>query len=661
MLVLAVCSISARFSTHPQINTEPAFLRGEEWAAPARDIIIRRYDEPNITIITVLLLLGLHEFGTCQGGRSWMFAGMAERMAYALQLHRELDHDPLGKRNDKESELSFTDREIRRRTMWACFLMDRFTASGTERPMSADEESIKVQLPIKETHFQMDISGPTESLDGRVPNPVTTDTGQLADAKANMGVAAYMIRVIALWSRVIKHLNMGGKEKDPLPMWEPKSQYSELKRQAADFTSTLPAELQNTRDNLHNHAAERLANQFIFLHVAANQVILFLHRFAIPTSPGARNPSKMPTSFLAEAGPVAVKAASKISVLLVDALEHNAVAPFISYCAFLSGTVHVWGIFSKNPLLEISCKESLGSNVKYLSKMERYWGMCPFMVKNLKDIYREHADASLKGTGETATQDAAIFQYGDWFTRYPHGVSRTDYEDNTKIKKEPVDDAALSQKSDLQTVEDFFQTLSPSSSKPNNSKKTSRKNTKIASTQQSKNATQLPHPHLHMDTIPQQPAVVPMTMVDPHQHPMTPFTPTHPQSQPQLYPHPCNNTYPAPHDLLPLHTPANTALLPRLDRSLVYDAYAGSNDSPESAMGNLPQYTPSSAGLMWDGSGMDMQQQQQQQQMMAQGGIPDVNSAGGYMSDMQTSAWFMPFNMIPPGVDGAEEMGPMGN
>ena len=363
----------------------------------------------------------------------------------------------------------------------------------------------------------------------------------------------------------------------------------------------------------------------------------------------------MPKSFLAEAGPVAVEAASQISVLLSDAIEHNAVAPFLSYCAFVSGTVHIWGIFSKTSPLEVSCKQSLGSNIKYLSKMERYWGMCPFMVRNLKDIYREHADASLKGKSETATEDAAIFQYGDWFTRYPHGVSRTDYEDNTKIKREPVDDAALSQKSDLQTVEDFFQTLSPSSSKATLPKRSSRKNAKTAATQQSKNAIQLPHPNLHMDSTPQSHNVISMPMTDPHQPPMTPFTPTHPQPQPQLYPPPCNNSYPGPHDLLPLHTPANTALLPQLDRSLVYDAYAGTNDSPESAMGNLSHFTPSSAGPMWDGSAMDMQQQQQ---MMAHGGMHDVSAAGGYMGDMQTSAWFMPFNMMPPGIDGVEEMGP---
>lgn len=172
VLILAVCAVSARFSTHPKVSSEPAFLRGEDWANSAADIALSRHDEPNITILTVLLLLGLHEFGTCHGGRSWSFGGQALRMAYALQLHRELDRDPLGRSNEKVSELSFTDREIRRRTMWACVLMDRFNSSGSERPPIGNEKFLHIQLPIKETHFQMEIPGPTEDLHGSVPNPV---------------------------------------------------------------------------------------------------------------------------------------------------------------------------------------------------------------------------------------------------------------------------------------------------------------------------------------------------------------------------------------------------------------------------------------------------------------------------------------------------------
>ena len=119
VLMLAVCAISARFSNHPAVRTEPAFLRGESWASAARDISLRRYDTPNLTILMVYLILGLHEFGTCQGGRSWMFGGMAQRMAYALQLHKDLDHMPKGRSADEKSDLTFTDREIRRRTMWS--------------------------------------------------------------------------------------------------------------------------------------------------------------------------------------------------------------------------------------------------------------------------------------------------------------------------------------------------------------------------------------------------------------------------------------------------------------------------------------------------------------------------------------------------------------
>lgn len=126
VLILAVCAISARFSSHPDVKTEPAFLRGENWASAAREIALKRYDSPNITILIVYLILGLHEFGTCQGGRSWMLGGMAQRMAYALQLHKDLDHDTSTRASGNTAELTFTDREIRRRTMWACFMVSRY-------------------------------------------------------------------------------------------------------------------------------------------------------------------------------------------------------------------------------------------------------------------------------------------------------------------------------------------------------------------------------------------------------------------------------------------------------------------------------------------------------------------------------------------------------
>ncbi|KAL1866198.1 hypothetical protein Daus18300_006862 [Diaporthe australafricana] len=458
VLILSVCAMSARFSNHPKLNTSPAFLRGEEWAAAARDIVTKRYEWPNITILTCLLILGLHEFATCHGGRSWALAGQAMRMAFALQLHKDLEYDPLR----PGTRLSFTDREIRRRTMWACFLMDRFNSSGTDRPTFIKEETLRIPLPIKEKNFQFeDMPGLTENLQGEVPNSATSDDMEKEDAKNNMGVAAYMIKAIAIWGRVINYLNQGGKDLDDKSMWDADSEYMKLIKQAEDMAASLPESLVYNPDNLHLHDTEGMANQFLFLHIAIQQNVLFLSRFAV-SSPNANSLQDIPKTFVTKAGAKAFCAANRISELIKDSESYFITAPFVGYCSFLSSTVHIFGIFSGNPTIEATSKRNLAINIKSLSKMKRFWGMFHFMTENLRDQYRNCADAARRGTLPGDASSSPIFQYGDWFDRYPHGVSQSDFVDPAIYKKkEKGEDAVLEQKPELHTVEEFFTTLSP--------------------------------------------------------------------------------------------------------------------------------------------------------------------------------------------------------
>ncbi|KAF2655710.1 hypothetical protein K491DRAFT_411253 [Lophiostoma macrostomum CBS 122681] len=477
VLILAICAISARFSTHPQLRTEPAFLRGDNWGVRAREISLQRFDTPNITILIVYLLLGLHEFGTCQGGRSWMFGGMAQRMAYALQLHKELEYDPASNEPDRKP-LSLTDREIRRRTMWSCFLMDRFNSSGTDRPLFVNEQYIEVQLPIKENLYIDEIRAPTENLDGNIPNPVPNHSGQLSTARENMGVAAFTIRLVCIWGKLVKYMNLGGKEREAESMWSPKSTFLSIKREVREFKETLPEMLHYNPENLKSHAIGKTANQFLYLHIMYQQCILFMHRFSLPTRTDSRPPKDVPRDFLTESARTALDAANQISILINEAMDYNVVAPFAGYSAFFSSTVHVHGVFSKNPKLEGLSKKYLAYNVKYLSKMKKYWGMFHYIAENLKELYRQHADAQLRGPGSSGDKSskANIFQYGDWFDRYPHGVSKTDYEDAAEgTTNEPGTDAVLGQKSDLQSVEEFFASLSPPS-KADYQRKQARKN-----------------------------------------------------------------------------------------------------------------------------------------------------------------------------------------
>lgn len=604
VLILAVCAISARFSTHPKLNTTPNFLRGEEWASKARDIVIQRYEWPNITILTCLIILCLHEFGTCQGGRSWALGGQAIRMAYALQLHRDLDYDPQ-KRNGTV-ELSFIDREIRRRTMWSCFLMDRFNSSGTDRPTFIKEESIKVQLPIKEKYFQLDMPGPTEDLEGGVPHPVSPGVGELSDARDNMGVAAFMIKSIALWGRIIQLINLGDNERDRHPMWHPDSVYAKLVKQAEAFEEALPESLKYTPENLHAHETEGLANQFLFLHISIQQNILFMNRCGMSAQPREAS-TEVPKDFIAKAGLKAFEIAGRVSQILEAGESHFVTAPFTGYCAFLSSTVHIFGVFSKKPSLEVTSKTNLAINIKYLTKMKRYWGMFHFMAENLKDQYRGFADAARKGSlANGPNQTPTVFQYGDWFDRYPHGVSQSDYEDPlASVKKEKGDDAVLGEKSDLHTVEQFFGTLEGAPPPDGGAgripkRKATKKGQPVRQEQPEPiNASLNASAGMQMQPTPH-----------PVSHVYNQMSPTIPADM-------FNHPYYGHEMMLP---PQGQGMLPQLDRQLVFGAYAGMDPN------SLSTHSMIDGANNWD---------------MQMGGMT------GFTAE-PTSAWFMPFNMEPP-------------
>ncbi|KAJ5587007.1 uncharacterized protein N7459_002772 [Penicillium hispanicum] len=614
VLILAVCAVSARFSTHPQLNSEPPFLRGENWANPAAAIALSRHDEPNITILTVFLLLGLHEFGTCHGGRSWSFGGQALRMAYALQLHQELVRDPLLDQDNGSSQLSFTDREIRRRTMWACFLMDRYNSSGSQRPPIGNEKFLQIQLPIKETHFQMEIPGPTEDLDGNVLNPTSEDSGQLSNAKENMGVSAYIIRAIVIWGRIVDYVNLGGKRKDTQPLWHPESGYMRLKRQIEEFSASLPSSLVFTYENLQIHAAEKIANQFLFLHIIVHQNMLFLNQFAIPLSPGGRPPRDMPKPFLSNAGRAAVEAAHNISVLFDRASAYPLTVPFAGYCAYSASTIHIWGIFSKNAQLEVRSKENLRHTYRYLNKMKKYWGMFHYMVESAKDRYRQFADAAIQGS--VAIQNGAtlapMFQYGDWFDKYPHGVSRVHWEDPDTRHKETGEDAVMGQKPDLQSVEDFFASLSPSPQPTIPRKSRPRKDSKLSDG--NSGASQKSPPQ-----------AIDMTIGN------TPGVPGSAFPQPTLLSQ--NRGLPFSQGAFDFGITPDQ--LPQLDRQFVYGSFSEFDPTNFMPTNNPPMPPINSIDTNTD-------------QALFTGQL-DPSAPAGTGEFYQPSAWFLPFNLDPAG------------
>lgn len=121
-LLFSLFGACARFSDRPGIKSNPAWRAGEKYAEKARSMLIKVMDEPNIPNLQALTLLTLHEYGCGRGPRSWMYGGMATRMAMELGLHEDIEDE--NETNHNSLDFLIT-QETRRRLFWTIFTIDK--------------------------------------------------------------------------------------------------------------------------------------------------------------------------------------------------------------------------------------------------------------------------------------------------------------------------------------------------------------------------------------------------------------------------------------------------------------------------------------------------------------------------------------------------------
>ncbi|KAH6679983.1 fungal-specific transcription factor domain-containing protein [Plectosphaerella plurivora] len=463
VLVLTVCAVAARFSAHPHIETIPKFLSGERWASRARRICTTRLDRPNLTLVTCLVLLSLHDFGTCHGARSWALGGQAIRMAFALRLHREDGDDS----DQDRPPHSFVNREIRRRIMWACFIIDRFNSSSTARPIFIRDEMVNLHEPIREDSFQLGMPRSLEeqeAIDFGDNDPDNKEDlwEQGPSAKDSASVAAHMVRAVAIWGKIICYLNQGGRQSDPYPLWDPASCHAALLREAEALVDGLPASLAYSDISVSIHDTDSTTGQFFFLHVAIQQNVLALNHAVMMAAPR----SNIPRSCVTKATSRAFLAAARISHLLAAIGSRAVNAPFVGYSAFASAMIQLEGIFCGNPWIEGSTRTRLTSNIRYLHRMKHHWGVFNWMIENVRDRYRvlqRKAKQRQMGlpVGTAEGSPRAIGDYAEWFDRYPRGVSHVDFVEPAVKIGDGEDDAVLEQKPEWITVGEYLARMAP--------------------------------------------------------------------------------------------------------------------------------------------------------------------------------------------------------
>ncbi|GAP82892.1 putative fungal specific transcription factor [Rosellinia necatrix] len=236
--------------------------------------------------VAALLMLGLYEWSQTQpktgGMTAWMYVGTAIRMAQFLGLGFEDAKEP-GDTKFGAADLRLKDagcesqfalqREVKRRVMFSCFILDRMLACGKHRASIIRGEDLDIQLPCSEDKFDL---------------AMEVHTGRLSHMERNGSddsVLSRFIQLVNLWGEISKYSSQGGRVEDKHPPWHPESDFYKLNKALDTFDYSLPGTFTFSRSNYFKHENHQASSAFVLLHMLRFVSLIMLHREYVPFVP----------------------------------------------------------------------------------------------------------------------------------------------------------------------------------------------------------------------------------------------------------------------------------------------------------------------------------------------------------------------------------------
>ena len=262
-----------------------------------------------VTVVSVervqaFLMLGLYEWtrnGPQGGVRAWMYVGVAIRMAQALRLgfgdtvaqnnnttkgnNNPNDRVRLRNKRMNKPDGSTSDwiieREIRRRTMFSCFILDRLLAVGDDRASMISSSDLHIQLPCSEVAFDLASDVYTGFLND--PEDLSQQGKRMS---GDDSVLSRFVKLVDLWGEITRYSFSGGRatEGDRRP-WDSGSTFMRLRKRLDAFYGHLPDTFTLSPKNFYRHDNHQATSTYVSLHVLGAICQIMIHREYIPFIP----------------------------------------------------------------------------------------------------------------------------------------------------------------------------------------------------------------------------------------------------------------------------------------------------------------------------------------------------------------------------------------
>lgn len=199
-----------------------------------------------ITSIAALLILGDSEVGVGRDTVGWMYSGMAMRLCYDLGL--QLDSRSAG--------LSERENEIRRVTLWACVIYDRYWSLFLGRPLTMKSADLEIYS----------LSAQFERLGACMP------AGQGHSLHTRIYEA--LIDLMEIAGKIVEQQEFrkqfcSGENPEQKAYFK----MATLDRELHNWAARLPSDLRYTEEN-----RAKAPLSFYLLHQQYNAVLILLHR-----------------------------------------------------------------------------------------------------------------------------------------------------------------------------------------------------------------------------------------------------------------------------------------------------------------------------------------------------------------------------------------------
>ena len=133
-------------NTLPQPQSGHMWTAGDGFLERAKDLMDRAYSSSRPSTCQALLLMAYREIGIGAMAQSWLYTGMAVRMAQDLGMHRSSESWT----SDDSPLFTPVQQQIRKRIWYSCVIMDKYVSTYIGRPLSIFEADYDTRLPSDE-------------------------------------------------------------------------------------------------------------------------------------------------------------------------------------------------------------------------------------------------------------------------------------------------------------------------------------------------------------------------------------------------------------------------------------------------------------------------------------------------------------------------------